>query len=111
MRTVAVAKRLRALEQRERAQLPSTALIVVGSSSADIAAQHARAVAEGRAKPGEPFISIKLLDCQPSVRRADSANSLSDAELEAIAGAGFHGPAAQKLNDAELFNALVGGAP
>jgi hypothetical protein len=111
MSAAAIAKRLRALEQRKRVRLPATALIVIGSSAADIAAQHARAIAEGRAKAGEPFISIMLAGSEPSDRRAGT-EGLTDTELEAIAGDGrSYNPAVRSMTDAELLGALLETAP
>lgn len=111
MTAAAIARRLRALEQRKRVRLPATALIVIGSSSADIAVQHARAIAEGRPKPDEPFISIVLAGSEPSDRRA-GADSLTDAELEAIAGDGRpYNPAVRTMTDAELLGAFLEPAP
>lgn len=110
MTATAIAKRLRALEERKSVRLPATALIVIGSSSADIAAQHAKAIADGRANPGEPFISIVLAGSEPSDRRA-GADGLTDAELEAIAGDSPYDPTVRTMTDAELLGALLEPAP
>lgn len=110
MNAVAIERRLRTLELRKRVRLPATALIVIAPSKVEIAAQHARAIAEGRAKPGEPFISIVMAEAEPGDRRAGD-DGLTDAELEALAGDGPYNPAVRSMTDAELLDAMLEDAP
>jgi chloramphenicol 3-O-phosphotransferase len=54
-------RRLRALEAERSSRHPDRLLVLLGTSSAGIAAQFAKAVAEGRADSDEPYDSILMV--------------------------------------------------
>jgi hypothetical protein len=59
--SLAIAKRLRALEAERSRRHPDRLLVLLGVSEASIVAQFNLAVAEGRADGGEPVMSILMV--------------------------------------------------
>lgn len=61
MSSLSLLKRLRALEAERSSRHPDRLLVLLDSSEAGIAAQFAKAVAEGRAGAEEPFMSLLMV--------------------------------------------------
>lgn len=59
--SLAIAKRLRALEAERSRRHPDRLLVLLGTSEASFASQFDAAVAEGRADAAEPFMSILMV--------------------------------------------------